>query len=93
MITKAKVADAKLNKSIYIKGDDNSYQTMAINMLHGLGPASTRTLPIGVYRLNSDRFAYYNKKGPDKLAYSFYRPPGHPALLALVYKIFGNNGG
>jgi hypothetical protein len=96
-LSRADVTDKELNRSVLTIGDDGSYQTLALNFLHGLGFSDAVSLPLETYHLDLDsEFGAYIRKtyeangGIPPSSLQFYRAPGFPLLLSATYAIFGN---
>ena len=87
----------------FVKGDEWSYQMLAVNLLydHGfqdrlLEPFETykfdlrgrKINDLGYHWLNGKRTSFRELflKSPH---YSFWRTPGYPFFLAVIYRIFG----
>src|SRR5436190_5285210 len=89
LLAAAARGDEKWQHAIPITlGDDNAYQILAVNVLHGLGYAERLLLPVEEYRLEA-----YQPKDPRLETASslpqFRRAPGLALMLAASYKVFG----
>jgi hypothetical protein len=91
----AKHADVKANNTVSTSGDAHGYQKMAVNILRGLGPADSESLPLSEYKLDLSTpwgeaaLAYEHQNGPRPVNSHFDRPPGFPLMLAATYSITG----
>jgi 4-amino-4-deoxy-L-arabinose transferase-like glycosyltransferase len=86
---------AKFDDSSLLGGDEWEYQSMAVNYAtnHGFpvfGPAE----PFEKYKMTRAwdqkwHDYYFNEFKNTKPDYHFYRTPGYPYFLGIVYKVFG----
>ena len=82
-------------------GDEWEYQSLGVNLAFGHGYQEGRLEEFPAYKFNTSEnlFLYHDPLTGAHLTYkdyfnqggvySFYRTPGYPVFLALIYKIFG----
>jgi 4-amino-4-deoxy-L-arabinose transferase-like glycosyltransferase len=76
-----------------LSNDEVDYQTLAVNLLRGQSYQAAPILPPEEYgfeptlaREEQDKLA---ATGKDAWRGAFYRPPGYPVALAIIYRMFG----
>jgi len=75
-------------------GDEWEYQSMAVNFATGHGLKFGGILPFNEYAFDTSRstpeyYAQFEEAGKQGGTYDFYRTPGYPFVLGLIYKVFG----
>ena len=77
--------------SAFFGGDTWEYQSLAVNLLHGHGYRFGGIEPLQVYKFdfNSGYTSRFKHFFDTETHYSFYRTPGYPFFLKIIYKIHG----
>lgn len=85
----------KFNDRALLGGDQWEYQSMAVNYAKGHGfPVFGSKESFATYKMTMARSKkqfdhYYTQFMKNKGQYSFYRTPGYPFFLGIIYKIYG----
>src|SRR5437870_2599438 len=93
----ATAGDQNEHNTVKVDDDDASYQILAINLLYGKGYVDNVVLPLELYHLDqtsrsgAQSKADYDKNGVQAPLTWFYRAPGFPVFLTVVYAVFGND--
>jgi hypothetical protein len=85
MLKRIEMVDQQASRTVYGGWDDWNYQVLAINLLMGHGFADNYFQPWYSYHLSKPVPAVTDKEN-----FSFYRAPGFPLLLSVVYAFFGD---
>lgn len=88
--------NTRYTDTAYFGGDTWEYQSMAVNWISGHGLSFGGYEPFKLYNFTKEgsdvtpegekNFLSYYQKSPLE---NFYRVPGYPIFLGLIYKIFG----
>jgi hypothetical protein len=95
--------DALSETVFFRQGDEWSYQVLAVNLLHGHGFQDGGVEPWETYQFDPQSKRQYEidsyspqgtpvtlRESFEKLRqYYFFRTPGYPFFLALIYRVFG----
>jgi hypothetical protein len=87
----------KFNDTAFFGGDTWEYQSMAVNWITGHGLSFGGYEPFSVYKFSltgsdvtsegrKNFLSYFKRTSPLE---NFYRTPGYPVFLGLIYKLFG----
>jgi len=79
----------------FFGGDTWEYQSLAVNLLHGHGYRFGGLEPLQIYKFdfNSGYASRFKHFFDTETHYSFYRTPGYPFFLGIIYKIHGIHPG
>jgi hypothetical protein len=98
LLSEARAYDLRYGGTVPTIGDELDYQPLAVNLLYGVGYKQDLVLPLELYNLDlttprgQQLARQYQLKGIVKVepVMHFYRGPGFPAFLSVVYSLFGN---
>lgn len=91
------VEHVEFDGRVVTNGDDHQYQRYAVNLAHGYGYTDDIVLPLDSYGLfvtaeAEDLYApYLAGETVAEPQPNFYRAPGWPILLSLVYRVLGSD--
>ena len=85
MLKRIEMVDQQANRTVYGGWDDWNYQVLALNLLMGHGFADNYFQPWYSYHLSKPVPAVTDEEN-----FSFYRAPGFPLLLSVVYAFIGD---
>ena len=77
----------------YFGGDTWEYQSMAVNWAKGHGLKFGSIEKFSVYKFDQGKekeyYSTFIRSGKNGGFYNYYRTPGYPIFVGVIYKIFG----